>query len=44
VTPLTVTSQLPFSARPLSSLVARKVTPSPLPTGSSPERAIEARE
>jgi len=44
VTPLTTTSQRPSSGLFLSSVVAVKATPSPVPTGSSPLRTIEARE
>ena len=44
VTPLTVTSQSPLRRLPALSVLARKVTPSPVPIGSSPDRAIAARE
>jgi hypothetical protein len=44
VTPLTTTSQRPSSGRLRSSVVAENATPSPVPTGSSPLRAIDARE
>ena len=44
VTPETTTSQRPSSGRFLSSVFAENATPSPVPTGSSPLRAIEARE
>src|SRR3984957_13139437 len=44
VTPLTTTSQRPSSGRLRSSVVAENATPSPVPTGNSPLRAIEARE
>src|ERR1700731_1088816 len=44
VTPLTTTSQRPSSSRLRSSVVAENATPSPVPTGNSPLRAIEARE
>jgi hypothetical protein len=44
VTPLTTTSQRPSSGFFLSSVVAEKAMPSPVPIGSSPLRAIEARE
>src|SRR3954451_13827477 len=44
VTPLTTMSQRPSSGVLRSSDVAENATPSPVPTGSSPLRAIEARE
>src|SRR5258708_21875054 len=44
VTPETTTSHRPSSGRLRSSVVAENATPSPVPTGSSPLRAIEARE
>src|SRR5450631_718227 len=44
VTPLTTTSQRPSSGRLRLSVVAENATPSPVPTGNSPLRAIEARE
>jgi len=44
VTPLTITSQRPSSGRLRSSVVAEKATPSPVPIGNSPLRAMEARE
>ena len=43
VVPLITTSQRPSSGRPSSSVRAKKATPSPEPTGSSPVRAIAAR-
>src|SRR4029079_8726684 len=43
VVPLILTSQRPSSGRPSSSVRAKKATPSPEPTGSSPVRAIVAR-
>src|SRR5258708_20961804 len=44
VTPETTTSQRPSSGRLRSSVVAENATPSPVPTGNSPLRAIDARE
>src|ERR1700733_5193327 len=44
VTPLTTTSHRPSSGRLRSSVVAENATPSPVPIGSSPLRAIVARE
>ena len=44
VTPLTTTSHRPSSGRLLSSVFVVKAMPSPVPTGNSPLRAIEARE
>src|SRR5450631_1363955 len=44
VTPLTTTSQRPSSGRLRSSVVAENATPSPVPIGSSPLRAMVARE
>src|SRR3984885_11341134 len=44
VTPLTTTSQRPSSGRLRSSVVAEKATPSPVPIGNSPLRAMVARE
>ncbi|MGY4442880.1 hypothetical protein ACVW04_005699 [Bradyrhizobium sp. LM2.3] len=44
VTPETTTSQRPSSTFFLSSAVAVKATPSPVPIGSSPLRTMVARE
>ena len=44
VTPLMMTSQRPSSGFLLSSALAVKATPSPVPIGSSPLRVMVARE